>query len=115
MYGNNINDRISRLAFRQFPSKHSEGSHTVVLVLRNEVGVSEKKTAGQKIRRVRSAASPVGVPGLQHEPEPPGLGTKLCTETKVMVNNVLITHSRVHLTCPEIPAQGRGGRRGKQW
>lgn len=46
MYRNNINDRISRSAFRWFPSKCLEESHIVFLVLRNEVGVSEKKMFG---------------------------------------------------------------------
>lgn len=43
MYHNNINDWIPRLAFHQFPSKHLEESHTILLVLRDEVGLWRRK------------------------------------------------------------------------
>lgn len=43
MYHNNINDGISGLAFYQLPRKHLEEPHTLLLLLRDEVGVSEKK------------------------------------------------------------------------
>lgn len=39
--------------------------------------------------------------------KPTGLRNKLCIETKVTVNNIWITCSSVHLTCPERAAQGR--------
>lgn len=40
----NINDGISGLAFSQLPPKRLEELHALLLLLRDEVGVSEKKT-----------------------------------------------------------------------